>query len=426
MALTLIIFLPVTVCLFWLIMHSVVASKAETFPEMFCLCVACGIYLFSDACHASLVRGSSLDIWSHIIALFAGPSIIPMLIMYLQKMLRHRKRHYLTLLWVILPTMLFTAGILTHFMSFYEKVNNAFYLIIGPVFHAVLAVELAIFVIYVVTLLTYRRVLSGNIFSLIFAGKPISLARLQITILLAPLGVMVARIIISDNLYTAEPWAAVLSSLIISISLFIFALNALLGMKARVTIRDIKYLTRYNYNWKNKVAAEKSMIDDILAGAEEDTLKYVRQRLEDNLHGAIHNTNESSKDALITSRIFATGAHAHDDESLVSRFQRLMIEEELFLLPGLTLNEVCNRLRSNKTYVSKMVNNTYNMGFPELINTLRVDYSQRYLLRHPDAKQSDIAKKCGFVSASSFNNIFKMVTGMTPKVWISTIENNKK
>ena len=65
-----------------------------------------------------------------------------------------------------------------------------------------------------------------------------------------------------------------------------------------------------------------------------------------------------------------------------------------------------------------MVNNTYNLGFPELLNTLRVDYAEQYLLSHRDAKQEEVALACGFLSASSFNNIFKKITGVTPKVWL--------
>ena len=103
-----------------------------------------------------------------------------------------------------------------------------------------------------------------------------------------------------------------------------------------------------------------------------------------------------------------------------------MMDEELFLHPRLTLNDVADRLNTNKTYVSKMVNNTYNLGFPELINTLRVDYAEQYILNHREAKQNEIAERCGFLSASSFNNTFKKVTGMTPKVWISTMDRNKK
>ena len=63
-----------------------------------------------------------------------------------------------------------------------------------------------------------------------------------------------------------------------------------------------------------------------------------------------------------------------------------------------------------------MVNQTYNLGFPEVLNILRVDYSQQYMRSHPMASQEEIAKACGFLSASSFNGTFKRITDVTPKV----------
>jgi light-regulated signal transduction histidine kinase (bacteriophytochrome) len=68
-----------------------------------------------------------------------------------------------------------------------------------------------------------------------------------------------------------------------------------------------------------------------------------------------------------------------------------MQEEQLFLQPSLSLGDVAEKLNTNKTYVSKMVNNTYNLGFPELLNTLRIDYAQQYILNHRGAKQDEIA-----------------------------------
>ena len=77
-------------------------------------------------------------------------------------------------------------------------------------------------------------------------------------------------------------------------------------------------------------------------------------------------------------------------------------------------------LETNRTYVSRLVNNTYNMSFSDYINTLRIDYAEQYLMHNRDAKQSDIATACGFPNASAFNNVFKKITGVTPKIWLAT------
>ncbi len=106
-------------------------------------------------------------------------------------------------------------------------------------------------------------------------------------------------------------------------------------------------------------------------------------------------------------------------DELLSRFQTLMVDEQLFLRPRLTIEEVAKMLNTNKTYVSRMVNENYNTTFPEVVNNLRVDYAEQYLLDHRHARQEEIALACGFVSASSFNTIFKKITGMPPRQWVT-------
>lgn len=109
-----------------------------------------------------------------------------------------------------------------------------------------------------------------------------------------------------------------------------------------------------------------------------------------------------------------------NDDSLLSRFQHLMVEQRLFLRPQLTLPDVADILHTNKTYVSKVVNDNYKVSFPELINTLRVDYAEQFILNNREVRQEEVARACGFISASSFNNIFKKVTGMPPKQWVTS------
>ena len=109
-----------------------------------------------------------------------------------------------------------------------------------------------------------------------------------------------------------------------------------------------------------------------------------------------------------------------DEDTLRIKFEDLIVSEQLFLKQGVRLADIATMLDTNRTYVSRLVNNTYNMSFSDYINTLRIDYAEQYLLHHRDAKQSDIAAACGFPNASAFNNVFKKITGVTPKIWLAT------
>lgn len=109
-----------------------------------------------------------------------------------------------------------------------------------------------------------------------------------------------------------------------------------------------------------------------------------------------------------------------DEDSLRIRFEDLIVSEQLFLKQGIRLSDIAAKLDTNRTYISRLVNNTYNMSFSDYINTLRIDYAEQYLLHNRNAKQSDIAAACGFPDASAFNNVFKKITGVTPKIWLAT------
>ena len=170
----------------------------------------------------------------------------------------------------------------------------------------------------------------------------------------------------------------------------------------------------YNYNQSIKGPIVEMMMDELLEEAEQDALLRFQEKIGETLHMDQMTPAEMT---AVKEKLFSSVAGSWDD-SLLARFQNLMVNEQLFLQPSLSLGDIAERLHTNKTYISKLVNNTYNLSFPELLNTLRIDYAEQYLLNHREAKQSEVAQACGFLSASSFNNIFKKITGMTPKVWL--------
>ena len=421
MAYTLFIFLPVFVCILWLIIHSLLAARTETYPVFLPLCIACAVYLFSDACHATFAQGSALDTGSLIVSLFAGPCIIPLIIMYMQKLLRNQHRSWLSMMWILVPTVLFTGGILLYFLNYEARIDIAFNFITGPIFHAVLACELVVLLIYIIKVLVSGKVTKGSVFAFLFKGRPVSLVRLQIFVICFPLGIMVLRILLKDNLYTATHGAAIASAAIIGSALFIFALNALYGVRTNVSWSDFRYLVRFNYGKNQKHEAVDAILNELLDEAEDDTLRRIQERLREHFVNNEWQPGElSGESAKLAGQKIIMENKNWEEGSPLAQFRSLMMDKKVFLRPKLTLDEVADELHSNKTYVSKMVNNTYGVSFPELVNTLRVDYAEQYILSHREAKQSEVALNSGFLSASAFNTVFKKVTGVTPKVWMAS------
>ena len=418
-------FTSVAACLFWVLIHLMVASRTDTFHLFIALFTACGLYIYSEACHVVLESGSSMDTIATITGMLAGPSVIPLLITYLRRLMHSPRSHPITVMWVVIPAALFTAGTVLSLLNSKEA-DELFHTITVDIYNMILAIELVILLGFIVAMLRQRRLLIGTLLKF-FRGQKISLARLQMSVAMIPMGVMAVRIGFGYNLYALDLWIQITTATLLLFSALLFGLNALFGSKVNVSWRDYRLLIRYNYGKENKDAVVEAMLNDLLDEAEEEALKRIQERIGENLH--IEEWRAASQDEnaspQMANNIFTAVSDSWDENSLISRFQHLMMDEHMFLHPRLTLDDVADRLNSNKTYVSKLVNNTYNLGFPELINTLRIDYAEQYILSHREAKQDEIARSCGFLSASSFNTTFKKVTGMTPKVWIASMERQK-
>jgi len=112
-------------------------------------------------------------------------------------------------------------------------------------------------------------------------------------------------------------------------------------------------------------------------------------------------------------------AHQIDSNSLktfIDRLTELVEKEKLYLNSELTLGEVAKLLSTNTAFLSKAVNQHYDMNFSNYLNKFRIEEAKRLI----DEGRQDvmtfegIANSCGFVSRSSFNQAFKKFTGMTP------------
>ena len=104
-------------------------------------------------------------------------------------------------------------------------------------------------------------------------------------------------------------------------------------------------------------------------------------------------------------------------DKIMESFKQLMITEQGYLNPSMTIDEIANRLNTNRTYVSKLVNIYYGMPFREYLNGLRMDYAKQLMIDEPDAVIDYVAAKSGFQSSTQFIRKFREIEGTTPTVW---------
>lgn len=108
--------------------------------------------------------------------------------------------------------------------------------------------------------------------------------------------------------------------------------------------------------------------------------------------------------------------------NMSERFRKLVEEDRIFLDTQLSLMDVAEKLGTNRTYVSKMVNEAFHETFTSYINRHRLEYAKQYMKENPNAKIETTALECGFGSTSSFNKFFKSMEGVPPTAWNKKIE----
>lgn len=107
-------------------------------------------------------------------------------------------------------------------------------------------------------------------------------------------------------------------------------------------------------------------------------------------------------------------------KSLRDQLIYLFEKKEIFKNPELKITDVSLLLKTNRTYVSRVVNEELNTSFCDLVNSYRVTYAEE-LLRSPlkanSLSISEIARMSGFSSESSFYRVFKNKKGVSPSAF---------
>jgi len=99
-----------------------------------------------------------------------------------------------------------------------------------------------------------------------------------------------------------------------------------------------------------------------------------------------------------------------------------------FTKKSLTLQSMAKELDTNTRYLSEIVNKHKQKNFNSYINELRVNYIIDKLRTEPaflTYKISYLAEESGFSSHTSFSTVFKTVTGISPKEFISFIKKER-
>jgi AraC-like DNA-binding protein len=122
----------------------------------------------------------------------------------------------------------------------------------------------------------------------------------------------------------------------------------------------------------------------------------------------------------------AAPLNINDDEMkrIIEKINELE-DKNYYLRMDLTASSLAKKLKTNTTYLSKIINIHYQKKFTTYINDLRIDFvidrlKEDNLFRRYSIQS--LANEVGFKSKESFNAAFKKRTGVLPSVLIKELE----
>ncbi len=121
-----------------------------------------------------------------------------------------------------------------------------------------------------------------------------------------------------------------------------------------------------------------------------------------------------------------SGLHKEDLQQIVSRLERKLREEKAYLDPELSIDGLAASVSCTRHHLSQAMNECLGKSFYDCINHYRVEEARQLLSdqRRDIEKISSIGFDAGFNSVSTFNEVFKKLTGCSPTQFRKQREEN--
>jgi len=136
------------------------------------------------------------------------------------------------------------------------------------------------------------------------------------------------------------------------------------------------------------------------------------------------------EEPISVDRYVKSGMGNERSSQLLEDLDILMKAYKTYLEPKLTLNDLASQLEVSTNHLSQAINENRQINFFDYVNSYRVEEVKLRMVQpeYDHLTLLGIALECGFNSKSSFNQIFKNQTGLTPSAYkkslLSEIQTN--
>ena len=135
------------------------------------------------------------------------------------------------------------------------------------------------------------------------------------------------------------------------------------------------------------------------------------------------NSNEIEEDPValveegkIIENLKTSPINEDKSENIYRELCRLMDEEKLYMDSSFTREELLEKLRTNRTYLSQIIKTYTGKNYSQFINSYRIREAIKILSdpQYSDFSLKNLSAEIGFVSPTTFSKIFQQTVGMSP------------
>lgn len=120
------------------------------------------------------------------------------------------------------------------------------------------------------------------------------------------------------------------------------------------------------------------------------------------------------KAALTEVQKYKNSGNGELQVELLNKLNHLMVHQKPFLKTDFSLPDLAQQLGTTVHILSQTINEGLGKSFFEMVAEYRVGEAKKLLKDQPNIKVEEIAEQVGYNSKSSFNTVFKKLTGSTP------------
>ncbi len=106
-----------------------------------------------------------------------------------------------------------------------------------------------------------------------------------------------------------------------------------------------------------------------------------------------------------------------DEQLILSRLEKVMLERGIFKNPSLKLTDLAAEINVPAHQLSQLLNDNLGKGFSLFINEYRIEEACRILASTPKLTVDAVGDEVGFNSKSTFFSTFKKLKGITPAMY---------